>query len=282
MDIGKIITDDDIIESQFYTRSGILAHLPAPYRQFHILERIKGYWKEMHSHNFYQLIFVTSGTLEIITEKSSHTLRNGQAAVIAPHTPHALSSPEGYSQLGIDIFNQSDSRGLVSLLRKTFPEGTAIEFTTFSIDIDSFYKQMYMQMDLNSMKLVNKAEALVLDVIEQASEINDDFSSRFVKIISDDGYLKSLEDISNRMNMSVTHLERMVNRYFSCSAKALCQRMRLEKSCILLENTNLPIKMISEKLGFYDESHFMRAFKKYLGLTPAQYRNNSTVQQTKT
>ena len=81
------------------------------------------------------------------------------------------------------------------------------------------------------------------------------------------------------MNISVTHLERLVNKYFSCSAKALCQRIRLSKSCVLLENTNLPIKTISERFGFYDESHFVRAFKKHFSITPSQYRSNSVLQK---
>ena len=32
---------------------------------------------------------------------------------------------------------------------------------------------------------------------------------------------------------------------------------------------------ISEKLGFYDESHFTRFFKKSMGITPSNYRNTS-------
>ena len=277
--MGRIIIDSDERENQLYIRSGILAQLPSPYRQLHILERVKGYRKEMHSHSCYQLILVTSGTLEIITEKETLVMKKGQVAIIAPKALHELYSPDGYSQLGIDIFNQTDGRGLVTLLRKHFAEGIHMQFTTGSVSFDSTFREIYMQTDINTLKLVNKAESLVIDIIEQSQETNVDFSDRFMSIVAENGYDLSLEEISSRMNISVTHLERLVNKYFSCSAKALCQRIRLSKSCVLLENTNLPIKTISERFGFYDESHFVRAFKKHFSITPSQYRSNSVLQK---
>ena len=281
MAVGKILIDDDEIEKKFYVRSGILAQLPPPYRQLHILERIKGYSKEMHSHNFYQIIIVTSGMLEVLTPDKEFSIKSGEAVIIAPGSQHALYSPEGYSQLGIDIYNQSDSRGLVSLLRKTFPDGTAVEFTISPIKIDTLYKNIFMQIDINTLKLMNKAESLILEIIEQASDLNIDFSERFLTAVSDVGYLMNLEEISRKMNMSVTHLERMTKKYFGCSTKAFCQRIRLSKSGILLENTTLPIKSISEKLGFYDESHYVKAFRKMFGITPSQYRQNSMIEKHK-
>ena len=43
-------------------------------------------------------------------------------------------------------------------------------------------------------------------------------------------------------------------------------------ACYLLRNTKLKIYSISEKLNFYDEFHFSRLFKNFIGKSPEMYR----------
>lgn len=47
---------------------------------------------------------------------------------------------------------------------------------------------------------------------------------------------------------------------------------RMEKARYLLENTNLPLKNISEQVGYYNISSFIRRFKLSQGVTPSDYR----------
>lgn len=49
----------------------------------------------------------------------------------------------------------------------------------------------------------------------------------------------------------------------------------LKKAKELLLNTNLPISDIAEQSGFSEGNYFSRIFKKYVGLTPTQYREFS-------
>lgn len=50
---------------------------------------------------------------------------------------------------------------------------------------------------------------------------------------------------------------------------------KLEKSKKLLKNNSLTITDISYELGFTDSSHFSKFFKKYVNMSPSQYRNKS-------
>jgi len=52
------------------------------------------------------------------------------------------------------------------------------------------------------------------------------------------------------------------------------QKLVFEKAQQLLELTNLPIKEISNQLGFDSQNYFSRAFKKRYGLSPARYRED--------
>lgn len=51
-------------------------------------------------------------------------------------------------------------------------------------------------------------------------------------------------------------------------------RYRVYESLYLLSNTDYTIAKISNMVGFYDQFHFSKSFKKVLGMTPSQYRKN--------
>ena len=48
--------------------------------------------------------------------------------------------------------------------------------------------------------------------------------------------------------------------------------MRMEKACEFLSKTDLPIKEISEWMGYEYQSHFTKQFKAHTNLSPSQYR----------
>ena len=49
-------------------------------------------------------------------------------------------------------------------------------------------------------------------------------------------------------------------------------RTRIEKAAVLLRNTNENITNISSKVGFDDVNYFSRTFKKFMNVSPSQYR----------
>ncbi|WP_375105407.1 helix-turn-helix domain-containing protein [Paenibacillus sp. RS8] len=43
----------------------------------------------------------------------------------------------------------------------------------------------------------------------------------------------------------------------------------------MLDLSNDIISSIGSRLTFYDQAHFIKVFKKHVGVTPKQYRNRS-------
>ena len=48
-------------------------------------------------------------------------------------------------------------------------------------------------------------------------------------------------------------------------------QQRIQKSINLIKSGKLPLAQIAVESGFYDQSHFTRAFRRVIGMTPAQY-----------
>jgi two-component system response regulator YesN len=51
-------------------------------------------------------------------------------------------------------------------------------------------------------------------------------------------------------------------------------KIRIDKACEQLNNRSLKISDIAHDVGYNDEKYFFQVFKKYVGMTPTQYRNN--------
>lgn len=262
-------------------RSRNIMFLIPPYRQIHAVERDKGYLLEMHEHEFYHLIVVTNGRVFVTVPDQTYHIYEGHACVIPPRLPHKIFTDEKYSQIDIDLAACDDERGVYQLFSQKFPdEFTMALFPDVLLNFEKVYEQLGIVTPLNTMLLVNMAERIVLDFVRNLEkDKNASFKKEFAALFSteESGAFTplTLVQICEKMNMSKTQLERLVNEEFSCSAIEYGNKLRLSKACMLLESSDYPIKSIGDMLGFYDESHFSSFFKKHMGVTPGRYRKNN-------
>lgn len=82
----------------------------------------------------------------------------------------------------------------------------------------------------------------------------------------------SIARISNKVNLSETHLRRMFHDATGLSIHKFIVHLRLKKAHELLMTTDIPLIQISTALGFNSPSHFISVFKKSYSITPARYR----------
>lgn len=82
----------------------------------------------------------------------------------------------------------------------------------------------------------------------------------------------TLNDISAHVNMSREHFCRSFSAIMHMPPFEYLNLLRIDKSCCLLKETDLPIGRISELCGFNSFSYFSKKFKTATGKTPAAYR----------
>ncbi len=80
----------------------------------------------------------------------------------------------------------------------------------------------------------------------------------------------SLTELADMVGLSSWHLLRQFKKHFGLPPHAWLVQTRLIKAKKLLKNGE-SIANTAISLGFSDQSHFNRHFKKAMGLTPAQY-----------
>ncbi len=82
----------------------------------------------------------------------------------------------------------------------------------------------------------------------------------------------SVADLARRAELSASQLQREFRRLFGMSVGDYLLRLRLLMAQRRLRETADAIGRIAADCGFYDQSHFTRAFKAHTGLAPQQYR----------
>ncbi len=83
----------------------------------------------------------------------------------------------------------------------------------------------------------------------------------------------SLLELATELNLHWAHLSRDFRKYFRCNFSEYVRKIKVEKSLSLLRNKNLSLTDIAMRCGFADQSHFIRCFKEFTGITPKAFRN---------
>ena len=81
-----------------------------------------------------------------------------------------------------------------------------------------------------------------------------------------------IEDLAKIANCSKWHFSRQFSLYEGVSPHRYLMNLRLKLAVQLLENSNLSIKEIAEKSGFYDLAYFGKIFKAHMNILPKNYR----------
>ena len=82
----------------------------------------------------------------------------------------------------------------------------------------------------------------------------------------------SLTEMAESVNLSPSRLRYLFKTHVGIPPAQYLRAFRMERAKELLETTFLSVKEIRTTIGVNDHSHFIREFKKFYGMTPAQYR----------
>jgi AraC family transcriptional regulator len=82
----------------------------------------------------------------------------------------------------------------------------------------------------------------------------------------------TITQLASEVGVHPVHLARQFRRFHGCTIGEYVRRLRIERACRQLQNSNHSLATISYEAGFSDQSHFSRTFKRLIGMTPAAYR----------
>ncbi len=83
----------------------------------------------------------------------------------------------------------------------------------------------------------------------------------------------TLDGIAARYGHNPSYFSRLFHQEAGLPLVEFINRCRVEKSCQLLKRTEAPIVEIAVAVGYNNLSHFNRSFRRFIGMTPREYRS---------
>ncbi len=185
------------------------------------------------------------------------------------------------------VFDKSLLKGNVSIDMVRLSTFAIINTLVNAICDVTFVNNKYFN-DMDIVKKLLKCTTVIQmkeQIVDTLKKISTDYGIR--KKESNDGkidniiaYVKvnyvdinlSVTSIAEHFDMNPVYLSRYFKEHTGEGLLHVINQTRIDEAKKLLSDAKMSIKDISEKVGFYNSTAFIRTFKKYEGITPGKFR----------
>ena len=236
---------------------------------------------EPHLHNALEIVYVTSGALELGVGQELYHMGKGDIGFVFPDIIHhyqvltsgvnkatyLMVSPVTIGKFA-DIMHTMAPEYPIIKAEKVEPEvyrviNAILETEQSDITVAQAYLQIVLARCIGKLNLVEKSNVGSKDPIYQTvSYISANFKKKF-----------SLEEMAKDMGISKYVLSRLFSQIFHRNFNQYLNDARLNYVCNRLENTRDPITNICLDSGFTSQRTFNRVFKEKYKISPSDYRS---------
>lgn len=244
-----------------------------------------------HFHDWIEIVYLIHGDLEIQVNNRSMKLRENDFVVINPMSIHSTRCMNGNTAILLQI--------PTSFLEKFMPD---IRDFSFAVDLESkdprvqtklanirsTLQDLWINYQFQAEGYVFRCYSLIFEVIyilihsfsykvdrkeqqknqknlERIQEIMEYVESHYTEQIS-------IAEIAGRAGLNEIYFSRFFKANMGMTFLEYLNMVRLEKIYVDLLNTNMPVKDIQTKHGFYNDKVFRRMFREVYGCTPREAR----------
>ncbi len=87
----------------------------------------------------------------------------------------------------------------------------------------------------------------------------------------------SVASLAGRLGIGREQLSRSFQKCLGRPPQQIIREMKMRRASFLLKDTDLPVFQIAERLGYSDQTNFIRAFRQVIGTTPHEFRRHGTI-----
>ena len=237
-----------------------------------------------HFHEYYVLGLIESGQRYLSCKNREYTIEPGDLLLFNPRDNHTCAQIDGKAldYRCLNIQTETMGRAVLEITGKE-EQPYFTSQVIFQSELVSLLKElqlMIMQEEQDFRKeeiFFFLLEQLLPEYTEQDVPFPKMEQSAETKAICEfleKNYMNNitLNDLSDLTGLSKYYLLRSFTKQKGITPYSYLETIRIHKAKQLLEQ-GLPLIEVALQTGFADQSHFSNFFKKYIGLTPKQYRS---------
>ena len=253
----------------------------------------------VHNHDFHEIFIIYSGTATHITETGLYDLVPGDVCSIKPNQSHGFKSVknlvlmnilvksvflqeemldlqgiQGYSLL----FEPAGNTGKVPVAMftlnktqlsevKTLISSMQQEITNKHAGYEALSTALFYQLIIYFLRVLNDRDFSSSTANTTASSLIEYVNRNYRRAIT----MEELKEISGMSESSILRTFRRITGY---PPSVYHNRLKMFYAADRLSQTEQKITKIAYDLGFEDSNYFSRMFRKFLQMSPSEYRNH--------
>ena len=260
----------------------------------------KNYVFSEEKHDFWEINYADKENVFVGIDGERIELKQGEILFIKPNQPHFVESGDKEPNLFIISFScRSESMSFFADKKYSVPEKYRYLLQNIMSEAEHTFDLPDFDPHLNELKLLenpnlggeqiikNSLESLLIYLLRHAqkrpssqeffvSKIADssELEDEIVRILTSKIYGKfSLADLSNELHYGMTRLCTFFKKKTGKSIYQTYLKLKIDEAKKLIRK-NKSFAEITELLCFDSLSTFTFVFRKYLGMTPSEYRNS--------
>lgn len=267
-----------------------------------------------HLHRQVELMFVISGSLDIMMEEQNYSLQKGDLSITFPDKIHALHTPDS-SRVLLMVFDIEFLQDFRTAFSDYLPENPVFDISLLTDHgknalswLISLAKNMNATADMpdihslpvhpvisDTSKIVDEQNdispnllytksylsILLTDIfsvlsLQKRETYSDKNICENILIYLDKHFQEnvSLDSTAKALGISKFYLSQIFSNKLHTSFPSYVTARRLDYAEKLLTTTDKPIAQIAEDAGFLSQRTFFRSFQQAYQITPHQYRKN--------
>lgn len=262
----------------------------------------------LHRHNYIEMVYVCTGEITHYIDGKTLVTKPGDMLLMNQYIEHSVKMA-GTDDLGINFIalpeffdiplqmmkkHNAIADFLIEALRHSrhtpqylvfhLQEHKSVTNLLENMIASLFFKNKnedeinQYSMGLVFLYLINHLDTLAQN---SSNSYEDIIIQATLKYIDSEYKTATLSHIADDFKLSLPALSRMIKKNTGFTFLELLMRKRFQKAIMLLIETKLPVEDIVADIGYENQSHFYRQFKKRYGMTPSQYRivhkNDTTI-----
>lgn len=263
------------------------------------IDRFRGYvdsnphLQEVHSHNYYHLVYFTEGSGEHLIDFEKFEAKSGTMYFMKPGQVHQWYFKEEYDGFVVNFFdNFFDWIGINSSILQKFRFLQSILVKDHVVEIlpdlqekiANYFEEMiqenHQDNQFSNLKIGFHLMNLFIDIersLEAVKIKTSDYQSvllnNFQSLIDQNFKTKKLpKEYAELLYITPNHLNALCKDILGTSAGELIRSRIVLEAKRLLVNKEISVTEIAYLLNFQDASYFVKFFKKYTEFTPEQFR----------
>ncbi len=254
-----------------------------------------------HMHTFFEMICVLEGHCTNQVEGRLYNMKEGDIMILAPGVSHSLSVFDDSQIVNVLIkkvvlgekffsilsagdnlatfftqalytahphdsllVNMGDDRQLWTLLENLILE------ILFADDYTESMKQALLLALLNGILRNHKNQI----TLSETTKITNENMSNILQFIQNHFKTVTLQETADQFNYSTPYLSKLISLTTARSFSEIVREIKIDKARNLLVSTKLSMEEIAEQIGYENAESFTRLFKRYMHLTPSEYRKH--------